>query len=155
MINERQGYAQKKSPKRKAIQSTRFFLFDLGLTCFLSGIDTLSEKTDLFGKVFEHFIVLETKTCLSYKRDRTPLYFWRTTHQDEVDLILGDQLAIEIKSKKKTDKKDARGLEKLQDEGFKGQRIVVSQDQIEREKDGVHFMHWATFLEKFWNGTWL
>jgi predicted AAA+ superfamily ATPase len=142
------------SPKRKAIQSARFFLFDLGLKWFLGGVESIPEASQLYGQAFEQFIVLETRSYLSYRRKKIPLYFWRTTHHDEVDLILGDQLAIEIKSKRKADSKDARGLVKLHDEGFRGQRMVVSRDPINREKDGISYCYWETFLEKLWQDHW-
>lgn len=139
-----------RSPKRKAIQSARFFLFDLGLRWFLSQVRSLPEQSNLFGDAFEQFIVQEVRACNAYKRMRTQLHFWRTTHGDEVDLIVGDELAIEIKAAKKTSRRDIAGLLKIRDEGFKGRVVLVSRDEICRVQDGVEFLFWEEFLNQLW-----
>jgi uncharacterized protein len=149
------GYHLKpwRGSKRKAIQSAKFYLFDLGVKWFLAGVDVLPSQSDLYGQAFEHFIVGEVRACHSYNRTRQSLYFWRTTHQDEVDLIIGDQLAIEIKSKSKTTLRDAKNLKKLKEEDFQGDLILVSKDELNREEDGVRFLHWKTFFDEMWSET--
>jgi len=139
-----------KGSKRKALQSAKFFIFDLGVRWFLAGVDTIPRQSDLFGKAFEHFIISEVYAANSYKRTREMLYFWRTTHQEEVDFIIGDRYAIEIKSKSKTTTKDARHLIKLREEGFAGKLIVLSQDPIDRIEGGVSYTFWRTFLSELW-----
>lgn len=137
-------------PIRKAIQSSRFFLFDIGLRWFLSQVASLPEASNLFGQAFEQFIVQEVRACISYRRLKNHLYFWRTTHNDEVDLIIGDDSAIEVKAAKKVSSRDASGLLKLKDEGFQGRLIVVSRDEICRSKGDIEFLFWEEFLNQIW-----
>lgn len=139
------------SPKRKAIQSSRFYIFDLGLRWFLSEVETIPEQSDLFGRAFEQFIVMEVRARETYLRTRRKLYFWRTTNKDEVDLIIGKEVAVEIKSKTRTSMKDARGLLKIRDEGFSGRLMVISRDEINRKKNDIEFLHWKQFLTDLWN----
>jgi predicted AAA+ superfamily ATPase len=137
--------------RRKAISSSKFYLFDLGILWFLAGVESIPRQSDLYGRAFEHFIVNEVRACISYKRTNETLYFWRTTHKDEVDLLIGDRMAVEIKAKSKTTDRDAGSLLKLAEEGFKGELIVVSQDQLNRVSgDKIQFLYWETFLEKLW-----
>jgi uncharacterized protein len=136
--------------KRKAIQSSRFFLFDIGLRWFLSQVSSLPEASNLYGQAFEQFIVQEVRACYSYRRIKKQLYFWRTTHNEEVDLIIGDEIAIEVKASKKVSDRDSSGLIKLKDEGFKGKLFVVSRDEICRTKSGIEYLYWEEFLNQIW-----
>lgn len=138
------------SPKRKAIQTARFYLFDLGIRWFLSQVDALPEQSDLFGRAFESFIIQEIYALCTYKRLRKPLCFWRTTHQDEVDLIIGDDYAIEIKSSVKVADRACKHLIKIKDEGFPGTLVLVSRDPIRRDKDGIQMWFWEDFLTRLW-----
>jgi len=136
--------------KRKAIQSARFYLFDLGVMWFLSQVDSIPEKTNLYGKAFESFIVHEVMALNSYKRTRKNLFFWRTAYQDEVDLIIENDFAIEIKSTIKADSKQCKGLLKIQEEGFTGRLILLSRDPIRRDLGKIEFWPWEDFLQMLW-----
>ncbi len=139
------------SPNRKAIQSAKFYFFDLGVQSFLTGIDQIPRSSNLFGRAFEHFIIHEVRTQQSYKRTRNNLFFWRTQRQQEVDLIVGDSFAVEIKASNKTKDRDAKSLKLLKDEGFKGELFLVSLDELDRQKEGVQFLHWKTFFKGLWS----
>lgn len=139
-----------KGPKRKAIQSSKFYIFDVGLAWFLAGVSALPPQSDLFGRAFESFIVQEIHALNSYRRLRKKLRFWRTTHGDEVDLIAGDDFAIEIKSSRRATEKHIRGLRKIRDEGYPGRLVLVSRDPIRRTDRGVEFWPYEEFLEDLW-----
>jgi hypothetical protein len=64
----------------------------------LAGRGEIMAGSELFGKAFEHFILLEVRAFLSYARKAEKMHYWRSTSQFEVDLILGNCLAVEIKS---------------------------------------------------------
>jgi len=89
--------AYTKTRRRKAISRSKLYLFDIGVTNSLSNRGEIMAASELFGKAFEHFIVLEVRAFLSYARKNVSMYYWRSTSQFEVDLILGDRWAIEIK----------------------------------------------------------
>ena len=90
------------SIKRKAVQSPKFYFFDPGVVRSIQGIKLLSPKTPSFGLAFEHFIACELRACLSYKKAHLPMSYWRSRRSGlEVDFIIGDQLAIEVKAGKK------------------------------------------------------
>lgn len=87
-----------KTPSRKAVSSSKFYLFDTGLVNALLKRQTLTIGTPEFGDLFEHFIVSEVKAHLSYAGKKSSLFYWRATSQFEVDII------IEGPSKKKKKK---------------------------------------------------
>ncbi len=79
-----------KTKKRKAIARAKFYFFDIGVVNHLAKRGDIALKSELFGKVFEHFIVRELKTYLSYSGKSDDLSYWRSTSQFEVDLIVGN-----------------------------------------------------------------
>jgi predicted AAA+ superfamily ATPase len=97
------------SKKRKPIATPKFYFFDWGVAKHLMGYKLIEVKTPLFGKAFESFIFQELLAYTGYFH-KTPLKYWRTKDQKEVDFILNDEIAIEVKAKSTVSKKDLEGL---------------------------------------------
>jgi len=140
----------KSGRKRKTSSTGKFFLFDLGVIHTLAGTKTLDRNSDLFGRSFEHFLIFEVRAYQSYHRRRWELTYWRTVDGLEVDLIIDDAVAIEIKATSKVNLRDLRGLIQIQDEADWKQRILVSQDPLDQVLEGVTCLNWQTFLERLW-----
>jgi predicted AAA+ superfamily ATPase len=145
------GYRETK--KRKAIARAKHYLFDVGVTGALTRRGAVSRGTEVFGRAFEHFIVQEVRARLSYERSRLPLCFWRSLSQLEVDLVVGDRIAIEVKSTDLVSGKHLRGLRALQQEGLLERFVVVSLDPVRRRtEDGIEVWPCAEFLAALWQG---
>ncbi len=142
----------RESKKRKAIQTPKFYFFDTGITHAITGQHSLSAHTDDFGKSFEHFIYMELRAALSYGRKLYPLQYWRSTHQQEVDFVLGDSVAIEVKSKDRSSLRDAKGLQVLREEKVFKRYFLVSLDRVRRREEGIDFIYWEDFLKELWGG---
>ncbi len=139
------------SKKRKATQTAKFYFFDLGVTHTICGTKELDRNSNLYGISFEHFIGLELKSYLSYNRTKDLLTFWRSKHGSEVDYLIGEHTAIEVKSSKRVSSRDSKGLIALQEEKVFKQFYLVSQDRTEMKKNNISYLHWKTFLSKLWN----
>lgn len=139
------------SKKRKAIQTAKFYFFDPGITHFLAETEHLDRNSNLFGQSFEQFILMELKSFNSYHQKRATLNFWRTTDQYEVDFVINSKIAIEVKATKKITDAHLKGLKAIQKEEAIKKLIVISEDPIERETEGVHILPWQSFLTKLWN----
>ena len=144
------GYT--KTKKRKAISRSKYYLFDIGVTNTLCERSNIKEKSELFGKIFEHFIILEMRAFLSYSRKNLEMFYWRAQKSFmEVDLIIDHKLAIEIKSTSLVQDKHLKGLRSLKDEGLIKKYVVVSLDTNERiTSDKIHILPWKVFLNKLW-----
>ncbi len=138
------------SKKRKAIQTAKFYFFDTGVTHTIAGTKTIDRNSNIYGNSFEQFIGMELRAYLDYRRIKEPLSFWRTTHDFEVDYLVGDRVAIEVKATKKVTGRDLKGLLALQEEGIFKNFYLVSHDRIESKKENLHLLHWETFLDKLW-----
>jgi len=71
----------------------------------------------------------------------------------EVDLLIGQKIAIEIKGSSLISEKHLKGLRALKEEGLFQRYIVVSLDPNERKtKEHIEVIPWKLFLEYLWQG---
>lgn len=145
-----------RSKKRKAIMTGKFYFFDTGILHQLMGIKgaALERNSPTFGKAFEHWMIMELRAWLSYTRRDEALTFWRTDTRHEVDVLIGDHTAIELKASKKVSMRDARGLLALREENQFRNYIVVSTDPSVRQEDQILFLPWQEFLHRLWAHAW-
>ena len=141
-----------KTQKRKAISTAKFYFFDLGVKNTLAGIKVIEPKSDLFGQAFEHFIALELRAYLSYSRTKSTLSYWQSKHGHEVDFIVGDDIAIEIKSTDKVQEKHLKNISVLAEEKICKKYFLVSFDKIARVENTINVLHWQDFLTRLWGG---
>ena len=143
----------RKTKIRKSISRSKHYFFDIGVTNSLCQRSAIKEKSELFGEAFEHFIILEVRAYNHYLRRKQKLTYWRSTSQMEVDLIVGQQLAIEVKGSSLVSENHLKGLRALKEEGLLQRYLVVSLDLNERiTRDGIEIVPWQMFLGKLWSG---
>ncbi len=142
----------KSSKKRRMIMAEKFYLFDVGLSNYLSKRQP-KQGTPEFGKSFEHFILMELRAYKHYRNPELEITYWRTSTGYEVDFILGKkQVALETKSKKMVHDTDLRNLKALKEDGNIKNMVVVSLEKYPREVGKIRIMPWQMFLEMLWGG---
>jgi predicted AAA+ superfamily ATPase len=140
-----------KTLKRKAVSTAKFYFFDIGVMHALMNLEALPPQSDLYGRAFEHFIALELRAYLSYRRKRLTLSYWRSQNGQEVDFVVGTAVAIEVKATTDVKDKHLKGLQALREEKICKHYYLVSQDTVQREDRTVKIWHWSHFLKKLWN----
>jgi uncharacterized protein len=142
-----------KKPKRRIIQSPKFYYFDVGLTNFLLKRGKIVKKSESFGRAFEQWIGQELLAHSHYRGKNYPITYWRTTSQLEVDFILGDhQVAIEVKGVDQVNNHHLKGLKAFLEEYKTKSAIVVSLDPRPRQVGKILILPWEVFLKKLWAG---
>jgi predicted AAA+ superfamily ATPase len=141
-----------RSVHRKSVSAAKFYLFDLGVTNTLARRGEILPKSELFGKALEHLIHNELVAWLSYRRDDRPLTFWRDRYGNEVDFLLGDDYAIEVKASSMVSGKHLKGLRMLSQDMLFKQKIVVSMDSSPRRIDDILVLPCVEFLQRLWSG---
>ncbi len=142
-----------KKPKRRVIQSPKFYYFDVGVANYLLKRDRIIYKNETFGHAFEHFIYQELYAHSHYSGLGYTISYWRTASQIEVDFILGNhQIALEVKGSDQINDRHLRGLKAFKEEYNVGQSIVVCTEPLPRLSNGIYMMPWKFFLEKLWAG---
>ena len=64
-----------KSKKRKAICTSKFYFFDLGVGCSICDLPPVKEKSADFGEAFEHYIFHELRTYIDCEETGLPLSY--------------------------------------------------------------------------------
>lgn len=136
-----------KTTKRQAISTAKFYFFDIGIANQLAGRTSIDPSSEVFGQLFEHFICNELIAALNYLRTHLPLNYWRSKSGFEVDFIIGNKIALEVKTTKRVNERDLKGLKALIEENICQEYILISFDETERFSQGIHVMHWTTFLK--------
>jgi predicted AAA+ superfamily ATPase len=140
-----------KSLRKRLVAHSKFYLFDLGVTNSLNRQLTAPPDPVLTGRLFEQFIILETHRMLSYLQSEASIYFWRTNHGAEVDLIIekhGKLIgAFEIKSVRHVTGSHLSGLRSFREDHPNVPLHVVSHVDHAYRIEDVLAMPWSMFLE--------
>ncbi len=142
-----------KTKKRKSVSRAKHYLFDLGVTRYLAQVGKIKLKSKQFGDALEHFIILEIRAYLAYERKRLELNYWRSTSQFEVDLLIGEKVAIEVKSTNNPSSKHFKGLKALKEENIIEEfYLIYTGDRIRKTEDNITVLPYQIFLKRLWRG---
>ena len=89
--------------RKRLTKTPKLYFTDTGLACHLLGIESVQQlaRDKMRGALFENFIVMEAMKRRYNQGKESNLYFYRDSHQNEIDLILKSSsglYSIEIKS---------------------------------------------------------
>lgn len=143
--------AWRRTEKRKPLATAKFYFFDVGIVRHLQRRQQLQEGSPEFGEAFEAYLHHELKTYCDYE-GVPDLAYWRSTSDFEVDFILNDRTAIEVKAKTNVSDRDLRGLRALQEERLLKRYVVVSLETVPRGIEGIEVLPWRDFLGRLWEG---
>lgn len=142
--------AWRKSKKRKPLASSKYYFFDVGVAAILQERE-FRAGTPEFGEALETYIMHELTSYSSYVSGER-LYFWRSTSGFEVDFIIEDHTAIEVKAKQNLSPNDIKALRMLAEEKKLKRYICVSLEPRKRKAGEVLILPVRAFLESLWNG---
>lgn len=140
-----------KGRRRKTAATEKIYFFDIGVAHALAGRKELAPGTREFGKAFEHLVYLELKAARDYRRLDAELTYWRTQTGLEVDFMLNDSVAIEVKGTGKVTSQDCKSLLALDEElGLKRKIIVCAEPERRRLENGIEVLPIAEFCNELW-----
>jgi predicted AAA+ superfamily ATPase len=136
----------------------KFYLIDPGIKRALdrSLSVPLQSGTSAWGDAFEHWVILEFKKLISYRRYDWELSYLRTKDDVEIDLIVDrpgmKRLLIEIKSSERIVERDAKALETLGKEvDPEAERWILSNDPVEQRFGGTVARFWREVFDELWS----
>jgi predicted AAA+ superfamily ATPase len=144
----------KKRQERQVIgKAPKFYLFDVGVAGAIAKRHIPEARGDVFGKAFEHFILMELSAHASHSELNYDIQFWRTKSGLEVDFILGQgEVAVEVKGFCRLDDRELRPLSAFAEEHKPRQAVLVCNETAERNVRGLRVMPWRAFLAALWAG---
>jgi len=140
--------AWRKSKKRKPLTSSKYYFFDVGVVATLQGRQ-FRPGTPEFGEALETYLMHELVSYSDYISGE-PLSYWRSTSGFEVDFILGDHTAIEVKAKENVSAHDLKPLRALAEEKKLKRYLCVSLEPRRRNLEKVTILPIREFLEALW-----
>ena len=98
-----------KNKGRRIIKSPKIYFLDSGFLCYLSGISTTDQlfKGALSGRLFENAVFGEIIRKFYNNGEMPRIFWWRTSHGQEVDFVIereGKIYPIEVKLTSRTNK---------------------------------------------------
>jgi predicted AAA+ superfamily ATPase len=142
--------AWRKSKKRKPLASSKYYFFDVGVVSVLQG-RKFRPGTPEFGEAFETYLMHELISYSDYVSGEN-LSYWRSTSGFEVDFIIGDHTAVEVKAKENLSVSDLKPLRALSEEKKLKRYLCVSLEPRRRRLEDVMVSPYKDFLEALWNG---
>ncbi len=142
--------AWRKSRKRKPLASSKYYFFDVGVAATLQGRE-FRPGTPEYGQALETFIMHELLAWRDYESGE-PLSFWRSTSGFEVDFLIGDHTAIEVKATANVTPRDLKSLRALGDEKTMKRLLLVGSGGRPRVEGGIRILAVSDFLEALWAG---
>jgi len=144
----------RKTKIRKPNAASKFYMFDVGVCRKLQKLTLVEEETAEFGKYFENYIAMEIRSWLDYNSSgNTGLTYWHAQSGQEVDFIINERVAVEVKATKRVSIKDLKGLKALMEEGLMEKYILVCRENYPQLLDnGILVLPYEDFLSRLWNG---
>jgi predicted AAA+ superfamily ATPase len=142
--------AWRKSRKRKPLASSKYYFFDVGVVATLQGRE-FRPGTPEYGEALETYLMHELTAYRDY-RSGEPLAYWRSTSGFEVDFIIGDHTAVEVKAKRNVSAGDLKSLRALAEEKKLNRLVCVSLERTPRRLGEIRVLPVSHFLEALWEG---
>jgi predicted AAA+ superfamily ATPase len=142
--------AWRKTKKRKPLASSKYYFFDVGVVSALQG-RSFRPGTPEFGEALETYLFHELISHSDYVSEE-PLSYWRSTTSFEIDFIIGDHTAVEVKAKENISAQDLKSLRALAEEKQLKRYLCVSLEPRPRKVDGISVLPVADFLSALWSG---
>jgi len=145
--------AWQRSPRKRLVAHPRYYLFDPGITNALA--HTLGSALDARtrGRRFEQLVITQIAAAIHYQRLDDQLYYWRTHHGAEVDLLIcrGNEIlcAVEIKSSRNIVKEALDGVASFRADHPTTPIFVLGEGQTRRLlADNLTVVNWDDFLRE-------
>jgi len=87
---------------KRLVKRPKVYFADTGTLCYIAGLKDPQHAAygPMGGAIFENAVVAEIYKTLMHRGDLPQVYFWRTSHGEEVDIIVesaGRLVPIEVK----------------------------------------------------------
>ena len=141
--------AWRKTKVRRATARSKYYFFDTGVAAAVLGRRGLNRGTSEYGFAFETWIMHELRGWTDYASNE-PLHFWQSQSGFEVDFLIGDHTAIEVKAKEEIGNRDLRSLRAFMEEATFKRHLCVCLEPRPRRMGEILILPYRMFLENLW-----
>ena len=134
---------------KRLVKTPKVYFYDNGLLSFLSGIgySATSENDPLSGAIFENMVISEVLKSIYHNGITARIYFIRTNHGEEVDLVIefhDSVKLIEIKSSHTLKVQYLKNMEKLSEKQWT--KHIVYQGETMKINENAKAWNFHDFL---------
>lgn len=134
---------------KRILKTPKVYFYDTGVLCNLLGIKKATDLNLHFarGAVFENLVILESIKNELNQGSTPSVYFWRDSHQNEVDLLQeknGKLIAIEIKASETFHHDFLKGLKNFQKVAPHAEPKLIYAGQMLHQRDNIQ-------ISNLWN----
>ena len=142
--------------KREVIfKAPKFYFFDVGLINILRSNMPSHQWMENKGHILESYIFQELNAYRLLQEEKKSLSFWRTKTGVEVDFILDQNIAIEVKSTSNIHPSHLKDLIAFAEEHHPKELIMVCNEEtprlISHKGYDIKIFNVESFLERLWN----
>ena len=135
---------------KRSIKSPKLYFYDTGIVSFLTGItsEDLFEKGPMLGSIFENYVVSEILKKEKHVKANSELYYLRTNHGVEIDVIIDRKTTrelVEIKSSETLSPKMIKPIEQIRQKNERGSVVYRGKDLD--LTDGIFAVNYSHFLD--------
>ncbi|HSF66501.1 MAG TPA: AAA family ATPase [Nitrospiraceae bacterium] len=141
--------AWRETKKRKPLASSKYYFFDIGVAAAIQD-RRYRRGTPEYGEAVETYLLHELKSYVDYVSGES-LAFWRSKSGYEVDFILGDHTAIELKASENVSANDLKSLKALAEEKKLKRYLCVSLEARRRQVGEITILPIQEFLKNLWD----
>jgi uncharacterized protein len=141
--------------RKRLSHKPKFYFFDTGVVRALSRTISipLLPRTNDYGNVFEHFIILECRRLAEYHRYEYRFSYLRTVNDAEIDLIVErpgkSLLCIEIKSATQINREEISTFIRLSEDIPHSEAVVFCNEKYAKKIDSVLILPWQQGLAQY------
>jgi predicted AAA+ superfamily ATPase len=143
-----------RSVRKQQRKNPKFYFFDVGIKRALDR--TLSQQllpqTSVYGKAFEHFLIIEIHRLNAYLKKDFRFSYLLTKDGAEIDLIIerpgAPTALVEIKSSEHVDERDTRVVQPFLKDFEKAQAYILSRDPHPKKIGDVYALPWQEGLKE-------
>lgn len=136
-------------------KANKFYFFDVGLIHALRRNASRLQTQENQGHILESYIFQELNAYRQLRDEPLPLTFWRTRTGLEVDFILNNDVAIEVKLTQNIHQTHLKSLIAFAEEHETKELIIVCNEEIPRlityKGHNIKIFNSDAFLERLWN----
>lgn len=136
---------------KRLVKSPKIYFYDVGLVAHLCGISNqkIYENGPMHGALFENYVVAECLKKVLHRKMHSKLYYFRTSHGVEVDLIIDhrqNKELFEIKTSESFHPKMIKAMESFIDPSDKG--YLLYKGKTVPYHGNIKIQHYADYLLK-------
>jgi hypothetical protein len=135
---------------KRLVKSPKVFFYDTGLVSFLTGVDSQRtfQQGPMHGPIFENYVIAEIKKHLSHTNANAELFYFRTSHGVEVDLIIDRRRSLDLIEVKSSESFRPAMLQNISILKRKTDRaFLVYQGKSLPSADSIAIQNYSEFLE--------